>query len=79
MRDLPGGRVERTALVDVNSFYVSCERAFDPKLEGKPGSTVRFRTAAPVAASSPDPISPYNGQKAVQKIPSDVKLKSCLS
>ena len=24
------------ALVDANSFYVSCERAFDPKLEGKP-------------------------------------------
>jgi len=24
------------ALVDCNNFYVSCERAFDPKLEGKP-------------------------------------------
>ena len=24
------------ALVDANNFYVSCERAFDPKLEGKP-------------------------------------------
>jgi hypothetical protein len=23
MQDLPGGRVERTALIDVNSFYVS--------------------------------------------------------
>lgn len=35
-RQLDGGRVERVALVDVNSFYVSCERAFDPKLEGVP-------------------------------------------
>ena len=26
----------RIALVDVNSFYVSCERAFDPKLAGIP-------------------------------------------
>jgi len=24
------------ALVDANNFYVSCERAFDPRLEGKP-------------------------------------------
>ncbi|MBV1779235.1 Y-family DNA polymerase [Paeniglutamicibacter sp. ABSL32-1] len=27
---------ERIALVDVNNFYVSCERVFDPKLIGKP-------------------------------------------
>jgi DNA polymerase V len=33
---LAGGRVERVALVDVNSFYASCERVFNPKLEGKP-------------------------------------------
>lgn len=26
----------RLALVDVNNFYVSCERAFDPRLEGRP-------------------------------------------
>ena len=24
------------ALIDINNFYVSCERVFDPKLEGKP-------------------------------------------
>ncbi|MEG2778822.1 MAG: DNA polymerase V subunit UmuC, partial [Aurantimicrobium sp.] len=26
----------RIALVDVNSFFASCERVFDPSLEGKP-------------------------------------------
>ncbi|MER1996033.1 MAG: Y-family DNA polymerase [Arthrobacter sp.] len=29
-------QLQRIALVDVNSFYVSCERAFDPRLEGVP-------------------------------------------
>ena len=24
------------ALIDVNNFYVSCERVFNPKLEGRP-------------------------------------------
>jgi DNA polymerase V len=28
--------VRRIALVDVNNFYVSCERVFNPKLEGQP-------------------------------------------
>ena len=27
---------ERIALIDVNNFYVSCERVFDPKLVGRP-------------------------------------------
>lgn len=27
---------EKFALIDCNNFYVSCERLFDPKLEGKP-------------------------------------------
>lgn len=27
---------ERIALVDVNNFYVSCERVFDPSLDGRP-------------------------------------------
>ena len=28
--------MRRIALVDVNNFYVSCERVFNPKLEGQP-------------------------------------------
>jgi DNA polymerase V len=27
---------QRIGLVDVNSFYVSCERLFDRKLHGRP-------------------------------------------
>lgn len=38
---MPGVRsrpatLDRIALVDVNNFYVSCERAFDPSLDGRP-------------------------------------------
>lgn len=32
----PGPGRGRIGLVDVNNFYVSCERAFDPRLEGRP-------------------------------------------
>lgn len=52
MLDLPGGRVERTALVDVNSFYVSAERAFDPKLEGKPVVVLSNNDGCVVARSN---------------------------
>ena len=41
IRHLPPGaagdaQLERMALVDVNNFYVSCERVFDPSLTGRP-------------------------------------------
>ena len=52
MQDLPGGRVERTALIDVNSFYVSCERAFDPSLEGKPVVVLSNNDGCVVARSN---------------------------
>lgn len=52
MRDLPDGRVEWTALIDVNSFYVSCERAFDPKLEGKPVVVLSNNDGCVVARSN---------------------------
>lgn len=52
MRELPDGRVERTALIDVNSFYVSCERAFDPKLEGKPVVVLSNNDGCVVARSN---------------------------
>jgi DNA polymerase V len=29
------------ALIDVNNFYVSCERVFNPKLIGKPVVVLR--------------------------------------
>ena len=52
MRELPDGRVERTALIDVNSFYVSCERAFDPKLDGKPVVVLSNNDGCVVARSN---------------------------
>ena len=32
----PAGNPPQFALVDVNNFYVSCERAFNPRLAGVP-------------------------------------------
>jgi DNA polymerase V len=51
-RLLSGGRVERVALIDVNSFYVSCERAFNPKLEGKPVVVLSNNDGCVVARSN---------------------------
>ena len=33
------------ALVDCNNFYVSCERVFNPKLEGQPVGVVSNKSA----------------------------------
>jgi DNA polymerase V len=51
-RQPAGSRVERVALVDVNSFYVSCERAFNPKLENKPVVVLSNNDGAVVARSN---------------------------
>ncbi|MGP9784628.1 Y-family DNA polymerase [Glutamicibacter sp. AOP12-B1-11] len=40
------------AHVDVNSFYVSCERAFDPRLEGRPVIVLSNNDGCAVARSS---------------------------
>ena len=40
------------AHVDVNSFYVSCERAFDPTLEGRPVIVLSNNDGCAVARSS---------------------------
>jgi DNA polymerase V len=42
----------RIALVDVNSFYVSCERVFDPSLEGKPVVVLSNNDGCVVARSN---------------------------
>lgn len=40
------------ALVDVNNFYVSCERVFDPKLEGRPVVVLSNNDGCVVARSA---------------------------
>ena len=40
------------AHVDVNSFYVSCERAFDPTLEGRPVIVLSNNDGCAVARSA---------------------------
>jgi hypothetical protein len=44
MSDLLTARGDDTviALVDVTSMYVSCERVFDPSLEGRPSKQASF-------------------------------------
>ncbi len=40
------------ALVDCNNFYVSCERVFNPKLEGKPVVVLSNNDGCVIARSS---------------------------
>ena len=40
------------ALVDCNNFYVSCERVFNPKLEGKPVVVLSNNDGCVVARSN---------------------------
>lgn len=46
-----GFRQEYIGLVDVNSFYVSCERAFDPRLKEKPVLVLSNNDGCAVALS----------------------------
>ncbi|MBM7767529.1 nucleotidyltransferase/DNA polymerase involved in DNA repair [Glutamicibacter nicotianae] len=45
-------RREYIAHVDVNSFYVSCERVFDPKLDARPVIVLSNNDGCAVARSS---------------------------
>lgn len=40
------------ALVDANAFYVSCERLFDPRLEGRPVVVLSNNDGCVVARST---------------------------
>jgi DNA polymerase V len=45
-------KIEKYALVDCNNFYVSCERVFNPKLEGKPVVVLSNNDGCVVARSN---------------------------
>ncbi len=51
-RTSPDGRQRRVTLVDVNSFYASAERVFDPSLEGRPLVVLSNNDGCVVARSS---------------------------
>ena len=40
------------ALVDCNNFYVSCERVFDPRLEGRPVGVLSNNDGCVIARSN---------------------------
>ncbi len=42
----------RIALCDVNNFYVSCERVFDPRLESRPVVVLSNNDGCAVARSA---------------------------
>ena len=50
--DAKGKNMTKFALVDCNNFYVSCERVFDPKLEGKPVVVLSNNDGCAVARSN---------------------------
>ncbi|CAI3958428.1 Nucleotidyltransferase/DNA polymerase DinP involved in DNA repair (DinP) (PDB:4R8U) (PUBMED:16544291) [Commensalibacter communis] len=64
-------------LVDCNNFYASCERAFNPKLEGKPIGVLSNNDGCVIAQSNE--LKPYvsMGMPAF-KIPPDIKKQSIL-
>ncbi|MDB5762878.1 MAG: protein DNA-repair protein, partial [Herminiimonas sp.] len=48
----PSSRCDMFALVDCNNFYVSCERVFNPKLEGQPVVVLSNNDGCAVARSN---------------------------
>ena len=70
------------ALVDCNCFYVSCERVFDPSLEGKP-VVVLSNNDGCIVARSPEakalgiPMgAPYHKYKSVLQNAGAIALSS---
>jgi hypothetical protein len=53
MKELPMPALPRQiALIDVNNFYVSCERVFNPKLHGRPLVVLSNNDGCAVARSN---------------------------
>ncbi|MEY3804508.1 MAG: hypothetical protein RL667_630, partial [Pseudomonadota bacterium] len=53
MKELPMPALPRQiALIDVNNFYVSCERVFNPKLQGRPVVVLSNNDGCAVARSN---------------------------
>jgi len=52
MMDLSSATTRQIALIDVNNFYVSCERVFNPKLKHKPVVVLSNNDGCAVARSN---------------------------
>ena len=62
-------RTRKLALVDCNSFYVSCERLFNPRIRRKPVVVLSNNDGCIIARSK-------EAKKLDQKIPFSILIKT---
>ncbi|SEL66013.1 impB/mucB/samB family protein [Halomonas daqiaonensis] len=66
------------ALVDCNNFYVSCERVFDPRLEGRPVGVLSNNDGCVVARSNEFKALGVEMGAAMHLLPPDIRRRAVL-
>ncbi len=66
------------ALVDCNNFYVSCERVFDPRLEGRPVGVLSNNDGCVVARSNELKALGVEMGAAMHLLPPDIRRQAML-